>query len=424
MKAFAKVMAFLLAAMLLLSCGAAIAESMAEPIVLKGFEDSGEYQYIEMGYYPYTSTGSEQPILWRVLSVSGDVALIRSEYAIDFYRGNKYSDVNEMLSELCERTLGTYLERGAVLTKSIPSETDLNSSYYGYARERLNDMRIVQATPYTASSGALTENGNAAYWTYNGGRVSYVTPNGGIIPVKHTMSLGVVPMLTISIDRLRLDAGSGTKDDPYRSTHGERNLWFERNMKIYFCELEEHINNPYRKRIDVYTGPGEEYYLPECASINKHQTKIKVLAREGSYVMIEYMTTRAGNENYSYHYKTGWVYEPFVLTHNSEWVYNGRRWQWRHHREMQADYSDAFPVNPIDVYVTMNTELHDDRNLKNQPLYVFEEGTEVKLLGYVEHNNIMLGYVEAEIYDQKARGFVRLEDLQTEDEDIGFLTIR
>ena len=151
-----KAFACLLAMLVLIICSAAFVFSFAEETIeLKGFEDSGEYQYIEMGYYPYTSTGSEQPILWRVLSVSGDVALIRSEYAIDFYRGNKYSDVNEMLSELCERTLGTYLERGAVLTKSIPSETDLNSSYYGYARERLNDMRIVQATPYTASSGAL-----------------------------------------------------------------------------------------------------------------------------------------------------------------------------------------------------------------------------------------------------------------------------
>jgi hypothetical protein len=76
----------------------------------------------------------------------------------------------------------------------------------------------------------------------------------------------------------------------------------------------------------------------------------------------------------------------------------------------------------MDVRILENTELYDDRNLKNQPLYVFDADREVQLLGYVEHNGILLGYVEAEIYDQKARGFVRLDQIEPEGYDIGFLT--
>lgn len=140
--------------------------------------------------------------------------------------------------------------------------------------------------------------------------------------------------------------------------------------------------------------------------------------------MIEYMTTREGRENRSYFYKTGWIYEPFVLTHNSKWIFNGTRWQWVHHEMRKGNYSDALPYNVMNVRILENTELYDDRNLKNQPLYVFEADREVQLLGYVEHNGILLGYVEAEIYDQKARGFVRLEDLDTDDEDLDFMTIR
>ncbi len=69
-------------------------------------------------------------------------------------------------------------------------------------------------------------------------------------------------------------------------------------------------------------------------------------------------------------------------------------------------------------------KLYDDRNLKSQPLYVLEEGRSVRLLGYMEHNDILLGYVEADIYDQKARGFVMLECLEAEEYDIGFMTVR
>ena len=407
--------------MLVLLSGCCIAEEGENaPVVLKAYENDGAYQYIELGYYPFTSTGSEQPILWRVLNVHGDMALLRSEYAIDIFEGNKYSDIDSILGDVCENSLGTLLERGAVTTGSIPSVFDLNSPYYGYAREGINEGRKVEATPYTAANGILMEEGYAAYWTYDGKKICYVTPNGGIIPVSRTMSLGIVPIITASVSELRLNEGSGTKQDPFRSTYSQRNMWFEHNMEIHFYDDERYINNPYRKRIDVYTGPGEDYYLPEGASINKHETRVKVLAREGSWLMIEYMISGSDRASRTNCYKTGWIYATEALKKQHKWMYNERYWD-----KYPVSYdADVLPYKAVDAYVSIDTMMYDDRNLKSQPLYVLEEGRSVKLLGYMEHNDILLGYVEANIYDQKARGFVMLECLEAEEYDIGFMTVK
>lgn len=423
MNAYGRVLSVLLILILLVVFGAVgTAEEMVEKTIeLKGYENNGEYQYVELGYYPYTSTGSEQPILWRVLSANGDMALLRSEYALEAVTGNKYSSIDDILSDITGKALGTLLEHGAITTSSVPSVSDLNSSYYGYAKEGVNESRKVEATPYAAAHGVLMENGYAGYWTYNGNKISYVTPNGGIIPVNRTMLLGVVPMITASISELRLNEGSGTKNDPFRSTYSQRNIWFEHNMKIHFFEDERHIHNPNRKRIDVYTGPGEDYYLVKGSSINKHGTTIKVLAREGSWLLIEYMVTGSGYENKSYCYKTGWVYEPAALENEDLKVFTGERWETVPTKEYD---SKAIPRKMVDVYVTKDAMMYDDRNLKSQPIYVLETGREARLLGYTEHNDILLGYVEADIYDQKARGFVLLECLEAEDYDIGFMTVK
>lgn len=407
-----KAFACLLAMLVLIICSAAFVFSFAEETIeLKGFEDSGEYQFIQMGYYPHNSMGLEKPILWRVLSVSDDIALLRSEYAIDIYEGDKSTSEEYVLSGIRRRALGTYLERGAVLTSSIPSEADLTSSFYGYDRKTINQMRRVEATPYIASNGALVENGYAAYWTYNGGKMSYVSPNGGIVKVKRPMKLGVVPMVTVSIERLYLNEGTGTKQDPYRSTYSERNLWFEYCMRIFFAERKRDFDRPGRGRIDVYTGPGEDYYLPNWSFVDKgaRMSDVSVLAREGSWVLVEFeapLTGKYGKKQHDKYRKTGWVYEKPDARYQGDWAF------------------DVLPKNTVSAYASQDALLYDNRELVGQPLYILEEDREVTLFGYTEHNDILLGYVEAEIYDQKARGFVRLSQLKSDEYDFEFLTIR
>ena len=417
----------ILAALLILAalCTCACAEETNKQIVLKGYTPGGEFEYVELGYYPYTSTGSEEPVLWRVLSVSGDVALLRSEYAIDVYKGDKRTHEDQVLDNVCSKMLGTFMERGSVLTSSIPSEFDLNSDFYGYSTEGVSERRKVKVTPYSAANGVLMENGYAGYWTYKGRGMGYVTPNGGIISVSRPMKLGVVPMITASIGQLRLDMGSGTKEDPYRSSYSQRNLWFEKNMRIYFFEDERHINNPYRKDIPVYAGPGEDYYRPEGAVITKNETKVNVLAREGSWLLIEYMVTGEGMRNRTYNYKTGYVYEKNVLKKDYEYEWYDTYWGGYRVAIPKGQYdADALPYKHITGRTITETMLYDDRNLKSQPLYVLESDREVRILGHVEHNDILLAYVEADIYDQKARGFVRLEQLESDAYDIEFMTVK
>ena len=102
-------------------------------------------------------------------------------------------------------------------------------------------------------------------------------------------------------------------------------------------------------------------------------------------------------------------------------MYNGRYWE----HTLRGPYSnDSMPHNIVDATVSKDAMLYDDRNLKSQPLYALEAGREVRLLGYMEHNDILRGYVEADIYNQKARGFVLLECLEADGYDIGFMTIR
>lgn len=401
-----KILAVLAALVLLMLCAGACAEEAEAPIELQDYMAGGDYQYIELGYYPYTSTGSPEPVLWRVLSVSDDVVLLRSEYAIDTFKGNKYSKPAEIMETICEQMLGTLMERGSVLTSSIPSEFDVSSEFYGYSSQGVDGSRMVRGTPYSASSDMMQENGYAGYWTYSGKKMSYVGPNGAIVPVTRAMNLGIVPMITASIGELHLDTGSGTKKDPYRSSYSQRNLWFENNMEIFFFDVERNIHNPNRKKIPVYAGPGEEYYLPEGAVLTRHGTKVKVLAREGSWLLIEYMVTGDNSTPRTNCYKTGYVYEHNVVKKSGQYD------------------ADALPYKSVNAVTITDATLYDDRNLKSQPLYVLEEGRSVRILGHVEHNDILLAYVEADVYDQKARGFVRLEQLQAEEYDIGFMTAK
>ena len=393
---------------LLMLCGAASAQEAAAAIELKGYTPGGEFEYVELGYYPFTSGGLPQPVLWRVLSVSDDVALLRTEYAIDVVEGDKNISEGEIMDGIYWDLLGSYTEVGSVLTGSIPTEFDLNSDFYGYSTDGVSGSRKVKATPYAASRGVQLEKGYAGYWANRSGRISGVTPNGGLISIKRPMKLGVVPMITASVSQLRLNQGSGTMGDPYRSTFSARDLWFERNMRMPLYEIKQRFYNPYRKKIPVYTGPGEEYYLPEDNILHWQDDSIKILAREDGWLLIEYLVSgKKKNEPAGRFYRTGYVDYKLILKEEDEiWYY----------------WPDTLPHKSIPALITEEAMLYEDRNLMGQPLYVFEMGRDVTLLGYTEHNDILLAYVEAEIYDQKARGFVRLDQIEPEGYDIGFLT--
>ena len=50
---------------------------------LRGYEKGKGYQYVLLGEYPYEKDGAIAPVLWRVLDVEDDKALLLTEYIID-----------------------------------------------------------------------------------------------------------------------------------------------------------------------------------------------------------------------------------------------------------------------------------------------------------------------------------------------------
>ena len=59
----------------------------------RGYDPVQGYQYVEYGYYPYYSDGTPAPILWRVLDVRQNTALLQSVYALDACYANRYSSL-------------------------------------------------------------------------------------------------------------------------------------------------------------------------------------------------------------------------------------------------------------------------------------------------------------------------------------------
>lgn len=59
-----------------------------EAAELRGYDKKNGYQYVAFGNFAYDTAGNEAPLLWRVLTVKEDTALLLTEYIVDFYYTN------------------------------------------------------------------------------------------------------------------------------------------------------------------------------------------------------------------------------------------------------------------------------------------------------------------------------------------------
>lgn len=400
---FKKILALLCVTLLL--GNVAVAEGMggSSAIEIRGYSEDEGYVYVEIGYYPYESSGVSRPVLWRVLNVEDNVATLRSEYALDVYRGNRYTTADSVQGVFFYKTVW---ERGCILSNSIPTKYDLCIEENGYSSNSgADESRKVKPTPYVAAQGVPMENGYVSYWTTDGDRISYVTPTGGFIPVNRAMTLAVVPQINVCVDELGLDAGSGTRKDPYYSTLSRRNYWLETNMSFIFAENNLKVNNPDHKEISVYTGPGVDYYCPEGAVLRMDQTNVTVRSREDNWLLIEYVVGNATSKQY----KTGYVYAYDLLNKNKL-------------SDQYAFYS-VLPAYTLEGKTLRDVKLYDDYYMISQPLTVLAADTQITFLGYTWQENSPIAYIEANIYDQKARGFVPLDAVSLDDYDIRYLTM-
>jgi len=399
-----KFLLLLVLTLCLLTPGALAQEDGSDVIQLRGYSETDGYQYVQIGYYPYYSDGTLAPVLWRVLDVQQNSVLLQSVYALDAYYGNKYSDPFSIYSDFDSFfTHTSQFERRVILIDSTLSAADLCSEEYGFSAETGNHRsRSVKPTPFAAAKGLPTEDEYVSYWTYEGNSVRRVTPAGSILPVNYASTLAVVPTISIGVDELHMDKGSGTMDDPYASTASEISMWMEKNM---FFDLQGGetvtIKNYNRRKLLTYSGPGVQYYRQPNSQINVRTAAVKLLAREGRWVLIEYKT---GGGNARRLPKTAWIHEGDLGTSQG--------------MKQAVARADSLPEFNISGTMAEQTELYDDVDMVRDPLYTLWEGQEIDFLGYTYINHMSMAYIETEIYNKPVRGYVPIASIELDEYEI------
>lgn len=368
-----------------------MAESAESPvIVLKPYNADTGYTYVEYGYYPYETNGALAPILWRVLSIDGTTVTMVSEYAIDAYRGNRYHSCSHVIQRFIDKQNLSTHEMNNQLKSGMLSNADVKNAAFGYTDAA---SRRVKATPFAALRNLATEDDYVSYWVCNNGLLGYVTARGDVMKVSHTMTLGVVPTVTVSINELMLDGGAGTIDDPYYSTANAHNIWLEENLMFSFGSKVDKVRRLAAGTTQIYTGPGNEYYAFEDSFL-KQGAKVTILSRTGSWLLIEYQTGKSRN----YEFATGYI--PIRAMYNANVKFNE---------------TPSMPYCRVEATIKNNCDLYDDRYMVSQPIYRLWTGNTVTLLGIVYYNGRCMAYVEANMYEQPARGFVDFYDLTLDD---------
>ena len=258
-----KTMVRLLSAVLVLSSLCAVNGRAVE---LRGYDKTQkkaeQYQYVQLGEYPYEKDGTPRPVKWLVLGVEDGQALLFSEYIIEAhqviscgnyneaYKTHKFRRITDFAdSDLCEfmntEMLDTLL--GADPIRDALVETHYGKMYpltaeqimttkYGFKADRYWDHpeRRCKATPYAKnkvqwpgrfrklSVDSKTE--CTPYWV-----VAFKYPdkpqeyffqlcggNGHLSYGAYTRTdVGTRPAITLDLSKCEIAAGSGTIQDPF-----------------------------------------------------------------------------------------------------------------------------------------------------------------------------------------------------------------
>lgn len=238
-----------LLAMLLL-CSAALAED-----ALRGYDKKNGYVYVTLGQCPQTEEGGMLPILWRVLAVEEDRALLLSEYVLEArpihsdYKEYANKPTNKKKpgfdgdftqTEMFEYLNGAFLEnsftekeRSALAETEelgklfLLSSEDLKNQAYGFTS---NESRKAWGTPYALVAGESPQNlfrysnsrgGHSPYWTRSQSTSNIqaarcIKSKGelGYINVI-TLNEGMRPACYVDMALLQITGGEGTKDEPF-----------------------------------------------------------------------------------------------------------------------------------------------------------------------------------------------------------------
>lgn len=202
------------------------------PEILHGY--NGTYQYVLFGRYRQELT--EEPILWRVLTVRKGVALLLSEYILDTrpfdMNSNEWvgSDIQMWLNSTFYDSAFSALEKAAIVEDPtlgkvlLPSRAELTNPDYGFNRDPhvADSMRSASGSMYAHENGLWVVK-NSDYTNYyartapNKINVDLITGSGKFALAKITRdNVGIRPIITVRVSDLPFSNGEGTIEYPYQ----------------------------------------------------------------------------------------------------------------------------------------------------------------------------------------------------------------
>ncbi len=222
--------------------------ALGEEATLHSWKHSKKYQYVTFGQYPQLSDGTVLPVMWRVLSVENEQALLISEYVLDakqvifetdpvvieehsFRKISTFeeSDLFVWLNSTMRDTLFTEEEQSAVINTSrgqvfILSRSEFLNSDYGFAASvyGVQKKRQCKPTQYAIKQGAYLDRlRTTGYWTStvrfpDGYQMQLVGYDGHLSYAAYARAdVGLRISCLLDVSQLDIVSGSGIKKDPY-----------------------------------------------------------------------------------------------------------------------------------------------------------------------------------------------------------------
>ena len=227
----------------------ALAEEAGQFPALRGWSKQDGYVYLTLGSFPQTKEGERLPILWRVLTVEEDRALLLSEYILearplhgdykeyankptnkkkpgisgDFTKTDMAKYLNgdftanfaqgELDALTADETLGLFF---------LLSGDELKNAAYGFTS---NESRKAWGTEYALANGLFKymahRGSHSPYWT----RTQSTSNTQGARCIKSKGEIGYINVITedegmrpacwLRLDQAWIDEGDGTREAPY-----------------------------------------------------------------------------------------------------------------------------------------------------------------------------------------------------------------
>lgn len=238
-------------AMLLLCSAPVHAEEDTE---LRGYWKGHGWKFVSLGQYPYEKDGTVAPVLWRVLEIKDNVALLITEYVIDtqqvifetdpqkmenddYRRISCYeeSDLCQWLNTVCvEELFGNSPVRSTLIPDATRGELfiltmdEFRNTDYGFSANTWGDQPSRQAsgTPYAVKQRGLgVYDGGASYWAADikaeeGTRLALVGYNGHLSWGGYTrQNVGLRLSVRVDMTQLEVTGGEGTRKNPFVLTY-------------------------------------------------------------------------------------------------------------------------------------------------------------------------------------------------------------